>query len=157
MTELEPQLQRRAAQPYLAIHARVSSEAEFRHAADTGFPALFGWLGEHEVEPGGPIFIRYRAGSDDIELGVPVAPGVAGDERVRAGELPAGCWATVVHVGPYRSETDPDLAAGRATLEAWADAQGLARGDYVEHYVKGPVEEPDHARWETELACLTTA
>ena len=35
--------------------------------------------------------------------------------------------------------------------------QGLARGDYVEHYVKGPVEEPDHTRWETELAYLTTA
>ena len=157
MTELEPQLQQRAAQPYLAIHARVSSEAEFRHAADTGFPELFGWLGEHGVEPAGPIFIRYSADSDDIELGVPVAPGVAGDERVRAGELPAGRWATFVHVGPYRSETEPDLAAGRATLEAWADAQGLARGDYVEHYVKGPVEEPDHARWETELACLTTA
>ena len=157
MTELEPHLQRRAAQPYLAIHAHVRSEAEFRRAADTGFPELFAWLGEHGVEPGGPIFIRYAADSDDIELGVPVAPGVSGDERVQAGELPAGRWATFVHVGPYRSETDPDLAAGRATLEAWADAQGLTRGDYVEHYVKGPVEEPDHARWETELASLTTA
>ena len=80
-----------------------------------------------------------------------------GPERVQAGELPAGRWATFVHVGPYRSETEPDLAAGRATLEAWADAQGLTRGDYVEHYVKGPVKEPDHARWETELASLTTA
>ena len=157
MTETEPQLQRREAQRYLAIHVHVTSEAEFRRAADTGFPELFGWLGEHGVEPAGPIFIRYRADSDDIELGVPVAPGVTGDERVRAGELPAGRWATFVHVGPYRSETDPDLAAGRATLEAWADAQGLARGDYVEHYLKGPVEEPDHARWETELASLTTA
>jgi len=157
MTETEPHLQRREAQPYLAIHAHVTSEAEFRHAADTGFPELFGWLGEHGVEPTGPIFIRYAADSDDIELGVPVAPGVDGDERVQAGELPAGSWATSVHVGPYRSETEPDLAAGRATLEAWADAHGLARGDYVEHYLKGPVEEPDHARWETELACLTTA
>ena len=73
MTETEPQLRRRAAQPYLAIHARVSTEAEFRRAADIGFPELFGWLGEHGVEPAGPIFIRYSADSDEIELGVPVA------------------------------------------------------------------------------------
>ena len=89
---------------------------------------------------------------------MPVAAGVAGDERgpgrrrCRRGAGPPSC-----HVGPYRSATEPDLAAGRAPLEAWADAQGLARGDYVEHFVKGPVEEPDHAQWETELAYLTTA
>jgi effector-binding domain-containing protein len=100
MSQTEPHLQLRDAQPDLAIHAHVSSEAEFRRAADTGFPELFAWLGEHGVEPGGPIFIRYAAGSDDIELGVPVAPGVSGDERVQAGELPAARWATFVHVGP---------------------------------------------------------
>ena len=89
MSETEPQLQRREAQPYLAIHAHVTSEAEFRHAADTGFPALFAWLGERGVEPGGPVFIRYVADSDDIELGVPVAPGVAGGE-VGLGLAPVG-------------------------------------------------------------------
>jgi len=157
MSETEPQLQRREAQPYLAIHAHVTSEAEFRHAADTGFPALFAWLGEHGVEPGGPIFIRYAADTDDIELGVPVAPGVAGDERVQAGELPAGRWATFLHVGPYSHATEPDLAAGHATLQAWMDGQGLARAGHVEHYISGPNEEPDFTRWQTELAYLTTA
>ena len=157
MSEHEPQVQQRTAQPYLAIHAHVTSEAEFRHAADTGFPELFAWLAEHGVEPGGPIFIRYAADSDDIELGVPVAPGVAGDDRVQAGELPAGDWATFLHVGPYRSDTAPDLAAGHAAMRAWMDAQGLAHRDRVEHFVLGPVEEPDFTRWETELAYLTTA
>ena len=162
MSEHEPQVQQRTAQAYLAIHAQVATEADFRRAADRGFPELFGWLGEHEIAPAGPLFIRYLVVDDDgdpreIELGVPVAPGIPGDERVRSGELPAGRWATYLHVGPYRSETEPDLAAGRATLRDWADAQGLPRADYVEHFVKGPVEEPDHARWETELAYLTTA
>ena len=162
MSAHEPQLQRRETQPYLAIHARVTTEAEFRRAADRGFPELFGWLGEHGIEPAGPLFIRYvqldEAGEPrEIELAVPVAPGVRGDERVTARELPAGRWATFLHAGPYNSETEPDLAAGRATLQAWADAQGLARGEYVEHFVKGPVEEPDHTKWETELAYLTTA
>jgi hypothetical protein len=57
----------------------------------------------------------------------------------------------------HEPQLEPDLAGGRATLQAWADAQGLARGDYVETFVKGPVEEPDHGRWETEPAYLTTA
>jgi hypothetical protein len=157
MSEPEPQVQERTAQPYLAIHAHVTTEAELRRAADRGFPELLGWLGEHGVEPAGPIFIRYAADSDDIELGVPVAPGVSGDERVQAGALPAGRWATFVHVGPYRSETDPDLAAGHATLQAWMDAQELERGDYVEHFILGPAEQPDFTRWQTELAYLTTA
>jgi len=99
MSEIEPQLQRREAQPYLAIHEHVTSEAEFRRAADRGFPALFGWLGEHGA----------------------------------------------------------DLAAAHATLQAWMDAQGLARAGHVEHYLSGPNEEPDFTRWQTELAYLTTA
>jgi effector-binding domain-containing protein len=162
MSEHEPQLQQRPAQPYLAIAAHVTTEAEFRNAADRGFPELFGWLAEHGVEPAGPLFIRYVELDDagdplEIELGVPVAPEVRGDGRVKADALPAGRWATYVHVGPYNHATVPDLAAGRATLRAWADAQGLARLGYIEHFVKGPVEESDYTRWETELAYLTTA
>jgi hypothetical protein len=162
MSEHEPQVQLRDAQPYVAIAAHVPTQAEFRRAADRGFPELFGWLAEHRVEPAGPIFIRYVELDDagdpvDIELGVPVAPGVAGDDRVKADTLPEGRWATFVHVGPYNHVTEPDLAAGRATLRAWTDAQGLARLGYVEQFIKGPVEEPDYTRWETELAYLTTA
>ena len=157
MSESEPQVQERTGQPYLAIHARVTTEAEFRRAADRGFPELFGWLGEHGVEPSGALFIRYGSDPAEIELGVPVAPGVSGDERVQAGELPAGRWATFLHVGPYSHATEPDLAAGHATLQAWMDAQGLTRAGHVEHYMTGPNEEPDFTRWQTELAYLTTA
>jgi hypothetical protein len=157
MSDHEPQVQQRTAEPYLAIHARVTTEAEFRRAADRGFPALFGWLGEHGVEPAGPIFIRYAADPAEIELGVPVAPGTSGDERVQAAELPAGRWATFLHVGPYTHVSEPDLAAAHAGLQAWMDAQGLARASHVEHFIVGPVEEPDHTRWRTELAYLTTA
>ncbi len=162
MSEREPQLQLRQARPYLAIAAHVPTEAEFRSAADRGFPELFGWLADHGVEPAGPLFIRYVEVDDagepvDVELGVPAAPGVRGDGRVKADALPAGRWATYLHIGPYSHATEPDLAAGRATLRAWADAQGLTRLGYVEHFIKGPVEEPDPSRWETELAYLTTA
>ncbi|MCA1656781.1 MAG: GyrI-like domain-containing protein, partial [Actinobacteria bacterium] len=127
--------------------AHVTTEAEFRRAADRGFPELFGWLAEHGVEPAGPLFIRYvevdEAGDPlDIELGVPVATGVQGDGRIEPGVLPAGRWATYLHVGPYNHATEPDLAAGRATLRAWADAQGLACAGYVEHFIEAPSRSP---------------
>jgi hypothetical protein len=162
MSEHEPQLQLRQAQPYLAIAAHVPTQADFRRAADRGFPELFGWLADHRVEPAGPLFIRYVEVGDagdplDIELAVPVAAAVEGDGRVKADVLPAGRWATFLHVGPYNHATEPDLAAGRATLRAWADAQGLTRLGYAEHFIRGPVEEPDYTKWETELAYLTTA
>ena len=58
--------------------------------------------------------------------------------------LPAGRYATVVHVGPYRSETQPDLAVARAALEEWAEREGLSVSGYLEHYRIGPVEDPDY-------------
>jgi effector-binding domain-containing protein len=169
----EPQIQQRAKQPYVAIAAHVPTEAEFRKAADSGFPELFGWLQERGVELAGPPFIRYvvmDAEGDpvDIELAFPVGAGVSGNERVRADALPAGAWATYLHVGPYNSASEPDLGDARATLRTWIDEQGIQvdiqqtdngselRG-CVEHYRIGPVEETDHSKWETEVAYLTTA
>lgn len=167
----EPQIQQRAAQPYLAIPAHVTTEAEFRRAADSGFPELFGWLQEHGVEPSGPLFIRYLVFDEEgtpleIELAVPVAEEVPGDGRGKADVLPPGRYVTLLHVGPYRSTTAPDLGTAQAALRDWTNEQGIALdsretdrgsalGGCVEHYLVGPAEEPDHSKWETELAYLT--
>jgi effector-binding domain-containing protein len=169
----EPRIQNRAAQPYVAIPAHVTTEAEFRRAADSGFPELFGWLRQKGVQPAGPLFIHYlvldkRDNPVEVELAVPVGAGVSGDARVRADVLPAGRWATLLHVGPYSHATVPDLSAARAALRTWMDEQGLPvdgretdngwtlRG-CVEHFRIGPAEEPDYSRWETELAYLTAS
>jgi effector-binding domain-containing protein len=167
----EPRVEERPAAPYLGIHARVSGEAEFRRAVDRGFPNLFGWLGENGVTPAGPPFIRYLALDDEdepieIELGVPVDSAPDTDGGLRAGALPAGQYATLLHVGPYNSSTEPDLAAARAELRSWAEQQGveLERSEggggtrfraCVEHYITDPRREPDPSKWETELAFLT--
>jgi effector-binding domain-containing protein len=68
--------------------------------------------------------------------------------------LPPGRYATLVHVGPYRHETEPDLATARAALLGWIENQGLTPGTYMERYRVGPVEERDWTKWETELAFL---
>ena len=165
-----PQLEQRPAQPYLAIARRVTDGVPA--AVDTAFPELFGWLREHGVEPAGPPFIRYReidAGGEPLELeaGVPVAAGATGAGQVRADVLPEGRYATLLHVGPYRSTTAPDLADARAALVSWAAEHGIVysreteRGAAlpccVEHLLIGPVDEPDHSKWETEFAYLVVS
>lgn len=163
----EPVIQLRSAQPYLGIAGALTNGVPA--FVDRAFPELFSWLAEHGVEPSGPPFIRYREidrnGEPlDLEVGVPVSREAKGDERVRADALPAGRYLTLLHVGPYRSETAPDLAAARATLTSWAAEQGIVysreteRGSALpcclEHFIVGPVDEGDFSKWETEFAYL---
>ena len=167
MTQHTPQISERAAQPYLAIRCDVTPETIAR-AIDRGFPELFGWLASNGVQPSGPPFIRYLEVDADgepvvLELGAPVADALAGDERIRTGELPAGRYVTYLHVGPYRSETVTDISDARDALLAWALANdvtldrretdgGQAPGCYVEHYRTDARAEPDSSKWESELA-----
>jgi effector-binding domain-containing protein len=163
----EPKTELRPAQPYLGISGEVADGVP--PFVDHAFPELFGWLREHAVDPAGAAFIRYRElGTDGeplaIEVGVPVSDGATGDERVRAGVLPAGRYLTLLHVGPYRSETVPDLAAARDRLTTWAAEHGIVysrettRGRTLpcclERYLIGPVEMSEFSKWETEFAYL---
>src|SRR5215472_455478 len=100
----EPHLQDRAAQHYVGLTADVTMD-EISSAVDEAFPALFGWLSASQIAPAGPPFIRYlvidMAAVLRIELGVPIASPVSGNERIRPGTLPAGRYAVLRHVGSY--------------------------------------------------------
>jgi effector-binding domain-containing protein len=153
----DPQIDLRPAQQYLGITGKITEGVPA--FVDRAFPELFGWLAEHSVEPAGPPFVRYSEVDGDgqpveLEVGVPVNGGVQGDERVRQSALPAGRYLTYIHVGPYRSETLPDLAAARERLLTWAEGHGLEPLSCIEHFRIGPVEEPDFTKWETEFAYL---
>jgi effector-binding domain-containing protein len=163
----EPRIEERAVQPYLKIRRQVTSGVP--DAVDDAFPALFAWLGERGIEPAGPPFIRTLEVDEhgeplELEVSVPVAEAVSGGREVEADTLPAGRYLTVVHVGPYRSETETDLADARAALLRFARERGIvysletARGATlpcaVEHFRIGPVDTPDYSTWETEFAYL---
>ena len=172
-----PRIAARPAQPYLGIRAPVTNG--IRSFADSAFPELFGWLASHGVAPGGPPFLRYhevaRDGEPlDVEAGVPVESrahdelaardSASRDDRVRASTLPAGDYLTLLHVGPYRSDSLPDLGDARAALVAWADDNGVAYGSEtpsglelacaLEQFQVGPVDEEDFTKWRTEFAYL---
>jgi effector-binding domain-containing protein len=163
----EPQIEQRPAQPYLGIAGRITDGVPA--FVDEAFPALFRWLGEHGIKPSGPPFIRFREldaqGEPlEIEVAAPVDEDTQGGERVQAGSLPAGRYLTLIHRGPYRSESAPDLATAREQLIAHAAEKGIvhsratAHGTTlpccVERYLIGPPNEPDFTKWETEFAYL---
>lgn len=97
----------------------------------------------------------------EVEAGAPVTVAVEGDGRVISGVLPAGRYATVLHVG------HPDgLVNATQELLDWAAGQGLTWdvspdeadeagerwGCRLEIYLTDPTEEPDMNKWETRLA-----
>jgi effector-binding domain-containing protein len=165
----QPQIKQRDALPYVAIRSEVTNG--IRAAVDRSFPQLFAWLGEHGIEAAGPPFIRFlevdhQGEPLEIEVAAPIPDETdpPADDTIRAGTLPAGRYATLVHIGPYRSDDVPDLGDAQAALKSWTEQQGLPtarpskRGSSlpccVEHYRIGPPTEQDWTKWETELAYL---
>jgi effector-binding domain-containing protein len=155
-----PGIALRAEQPYVAIGGVVTMQT-IGTIADR-IPEVFGWLAARGVRPAGAPFLRYHridmARELRIEAGVPVAAPIATDDEVVAGTLPAGRYATLVHVGPFEGLVD-----ATAALLGWAAGEGLRwdmrESDGTEHwgcrlesYRTNPAEEPDPGRWETELA-----
>lgn len=157
-----PEIVTRTAQPYVAIRGQVSMAEIGAFAVRT--PEVFAWLGAHGLAPAGPPFLKYNVidmmRQLEIDNGVPVAAPVdsGGDAEVISGVLPAGRYATLTHVG-HPSE----LMGATKTLLDWATGQGLtwdmspdADGDRwgsrLEIYLTDPREEPDMAKWVTQLA-----
>ncbi|HEY7431632.1 MAG TPA: GyrI-like domain-containing protein [Streptosporangiaceae bacterium] len=157
------EIQQRDEQPYVGIRTQVPMDG-IAGAVDQAFPALFGWLGQRDIAPAGAPFIRYHVidmmASLDIEMGVPVAAPIAGDDSVTAGALPAGRYVVLRHVGHYDGLIDSN-----AELQRWARQQAVAlesrdtpQGDAFagrfEQYLTNPAEEPDPAKWQVDVAYL---
>ena len=156
----EPKVDRRDEQPYMGIRMQVTMR-EMPEVIPQSFEEVFAWLGERGIAPVGPPFVRFHVidmdALMDIEMGVPVESTEEGDDRVTAGTLPAGRYASLVYTG-----LDNGIA-GNAALLKWGDEQGLvwdkwpvgkgeAFGGRYETTLTDPDDEPDTAKWETEVA-----
>ncbi|HEY3607005.1 MAG TPA: GyrI-like domain-containing protein [Pseudonocardiaceae bacterium] len=157
----EPEITELPALHYAAIAASVTMGT-----LGTVVPPLnvevFGWLAARGIVPAGPPFWRYTvidmARNLEVAAGCPVAEPVPGDGRVVAGELPAGRYVTLRHVGHPST-----LGAVTGGLLDWAAAKGLkwdmvdsAAGERwgarLEIYLTDPATEPDMTKWVTQLA-----
>ena len=134
-------------QPYVAVRTTVPMAEIGQHMGEL-FGQLFGWLGQHQVEPAGPPWARYLAvGPEEVEfeLGAPVAAPVEPSPPVIAGVRPAISAAKVLYVGPYEGMEPAYMAA-----MDWIGEQGKAvSGAPWEVYESDPAQEPDPAKWRT--------
>jgi hypothetical protein len=80
-----------------------------------------------------------------------------GDDRVSAGTLPAGRYASLVYTGVGRGYSGNKAlldwgASEGLKWDRWATDKGDAFGGRVEFFLTDPDEEPDREKWETEVA-----
>lgn len=156
----EPKLGDRTEQPYMGIRTQVPMR-KLKDIIPQSIDEMFSWLGRQGVEPAGRPFIRYHvinmAGKMDVEVGVPVKGALSGDERISAGVLPAGRYASLIYSGVKNGIEGNKALLDWATEQGivwdrWDDKNGDAFGSRVEFFLTGPDEDPDPANWETEVA-----
>ncbi len=122
--------------------------SEIGRVMGSAFGEVYGHLGARGIEPAGEPFVIYHGMPQadlpfDIEICAPI--GRATDEAPDGWcvqELPAGTFATLVHVGPYDT-----VGASYETMGAWIEAHGLeAAGPPREVYLSPPDTPPERIR-----------
>lgn len=101
-------------------------------------------------QPAGMPFLRTYSmdgATMDIEVGWPVAEPFGGDGEVRASTLPGGPAAVTSYFGPYDA-----IAPAYEAIQAWCAERGHEiAGPPWECYFTDPNEEPDPAKWRTDI------
>lgn len=117
---------------------------------DRSFTELAEVLARQGVTPTGAGFARYAGPPGEtveLEVGFPVHSAVSAEGQVRAGTLPAGRVARLVHVGAFDG-----LGESWGRLGEWIGAHGLTPGaDMWEVYVTEPRPDMDPAELRTQL------
>ena len=158
----EPKIEDRKEQHYVGIRTLVTMQ-EMGPVLPPLWGEVYGWLASKGLKSAAAPLWRYRIidmeAKMEIDVGVPVATAVTGDGRVTADTIPAGRYATLIYTGPYDG-----LMRATADLLAWAEKKGVVWDRWpagpsgecwrarIENYLTDPKEEPDSAKWETELA-----
>jgi effector-binding domain-containing protein len=155
----QPEIVQRSEQPYVGIRALVTMQT-IGQVLPGLCPEVAGWLSAQGVHPAGPPFFKFNVidmeRQLEVEAGFPVAAPLTGDDRVLAGIVPPGRYATLRHTGHPE-----ELITATSRLLDWAAQQGLAfdvedtsEGQRwaarLEIYQADP--PPDMNAWETELA-----
>jgi effector-binding domain-containing protein len=157
---IRPQLVSRGEQPY----ASITNSVPMPRLSDELQPQIgevFGWLAARGIQPAGPPFWKYNRidnrGIVEVEVGVPTADEVSGDNRVQPHLLPGGSYAVARHVG--HPQKLPDATS---ELLDWAASEGIAWDMYqedegelwvarLEEYLHNPMSQPDMEKWQTNL------
>ena len=110
-------------QPYAAIP--IIREVLDREEIAALVEEVYSWLKRKRIEPAGKPFCRYwvMGGVEEkfsLEVGIPIARMISGDERVIGSFVPGGSYAATVHRGSAEFIEDSAYA-----LQKWAVDEGL--------------------------------
>jgi len=116
-----------------------------------------GWIGvtfeailRAGQQPAGMPFARtlsVDAEGMDLEVGWPVGAPFEGDAEVHGGTLPGGLLAVASYFGPYEG-----IGPAYEAIRAWCAEHGREiNGPPWESYFTDPNEEPDPAKWRTDI------
>jgi effector-binding domain-containing protein len=156
----KPKLEDRKEQPYVGIRTQVSMK-KFGKVIPQLLGEVFAWLDKQGVAPAGAPFMRFHVinmeTEMDVELGVPVASALSGNNRITAGVLPAGRYAALVYIGVKNGRQGNkallDWGVEKGLVwDRWEAENGDGFGARIESYLTDPEKEPDQAKWETEVA-----
>jgi effector-binding domain-containing protein len=143
---------------YMGIRTQTPFKGMFK-VADKLFKEMNKWVKQHNVELAGPPFLRYHvidmAGEMDIEVGFPVAKPMPDDERVRAGVIPAGRYASLVYIGSGYTGNKMLIEWARDSgyqWDRWDDPKGDGFRGRCEFYLTDPKVQPLKTKWEVEVA-----
>jgi effector-binding domain-containing protein len=141
----------RKPQPF-AAHVLRLRQPEIAAKAPPLIGEVIAWVNAHGGQTTGAPFFNYvnffPDGTMEMQVGMPTATVMAGDDTVTTGTLPGGRFASLVHEWPYQ-----ELHQANVTLMDWAkDAghqlDGRPEGDRfvgatrLEIYLSDPDESP---------------
>lgn len=153
-----PKIVDRPATHYAAVAAEV--RIPFGEAIGPLMEEAAGYLDGAGASGFGPALFKYDVIDMprlEMQFGFVTPKAVTGSERVKAGVLPAGKYATLTYTGHY-----DNLMDATATLIGWAKETGVEWdstsgpggerfASRVEIYPNGPDDEPDPEKWITEI------
>lgn len=154
----KPKIDKRPRRAYMGIRT-IAPFKGMSKVVDRISKELNAWVSMHKVKTSGPPFLRYHVidmrGFMDISFCVPVRKALLDDGDVKAGELPAGRYASLIYSGG-------GISGNRALIE-WVRTKGMDfdrwdteqgdnfRGRY-ETFLTDPGVEPRKSKWKIEVA-----
>jgi effector-binding domain-containing protein len=147
----EPKIATKSAQPFAAMVLTLS-QSEIADVAPPLIGDVIAWIKAQGAQPAGAPFFNYvnffPNGTMEMQVGMPTASLLKGDNKVTTGTLPGGRYASVTHTGPYHELHDANMKLNDWAKEAGHHLDGTVEGDRfvgatrMEVYHKDPGEDP---------------
>jgi effector-binding domain-containing protein len=147
--DYEIEIKELEAQKGVAIREKTTAK-ELGSVMPGLYPEVLAYLEKKGVRPAGPSFGVYHTYTEDevdFQAGFLVTDPVEGEGRIEAIILPGGRAAVTTHVGPYTT-----IGKAHEAMDEFVHGKEHEhRGSPWEVYVVGPGDEPDSAKWRTEV------